>query len=227
MKKPRILWLNSLTFLFTGLGAMILVPWYGFSHGYDALQWLLMLVFLGYTGMSITAGYHRLWAHKAYEAHPIMRVLFALGGAFAVQNSIYNWAADHRRHHRHEDQRRPHGRKAHQHGRGQRGPDRDAQHGAHRFVQRADASKGQADQRGGQAEEDRAQKPGQRKREPEEHGHAQSGGGKGCQDSKHVRGFRGRDGAALAFRRRVVKGLRGTGGVVVEGGDSCNILKLL
>lgn len=103
MKKPRILWLNSLTFLFTGLGAMILVPWYGFSHGYDALQWLLMLVFLGYTGMSITAGYHRLWAHKAYEAHPIMRVLFALGGAFAVQNSIYNWAADHRRHHQHVD----------------------------------------------------------------------------------------------------------------------------
>ncbi len=53
--------------------------------------------------MSITAGYHRLWSHKAYEAHPIVRVILAVGGAMAVQNSILHWSSDHRVHHRHVD----------------------------------------------------------------------------------------------------------------------------
>jgi len=53
--------------------------------------------------MSITAGYHRLWSHKAYKAHPILKVLFALGGACALQNHCIVWASDHRRHHLYVD----------------------------------------------------------------------------------------------------------------------------
>jgi len=103
MKKPRLLWLNIIVFASTTLGAVTLVPWHGFTQGYDLSQWLMMLLALGFCGMSITAGYHRLWSHKTYQAHPVLRFLFALGGAFAVQNSVMNWAADHRRHHQHVD----------------------------------------------------------------------------------------------------------------------------
>ena len=36
--------------------------------------------------MSITAGYHRLWAHKTYDAQSTAAmVFFAIGGAFALQ----------------------------------------------------------------------------------------------------------------------------------------------
>jgi stearoyl-CoA desaturase (delta-9 desaturase) len=56
-----------------------------------------------YAGLSITAGYHRLWAHKAYDAHPLVQVIFALGGAFALQNSALHWSSDHRVHHGHVD----------------------------------------------------------------------------------------------------------------------------
>ncbi|GAB0111134.1 fatty acid desaturase [Pseudoalteromonas distincta] len=52
-----------------------------------------------YAGLSITAGYHRLWAHKTYNAHPAVEFIFALGGAFALQNSALHWSSDHRIHH--------------------------------------------------------------------------------------------------------------------------------
>jgi stearoyl-CoA desaturase (delta-9 desaturase) len=57
-----------------------------------------------YTGMSITAGYHRLWSHKTYKAHPVVKAVLAIGGAMAVQNSILHWCSDHRVHHRHVDE---------------------------------------------------------------------------------------------------------------------------
>ncbi len=50
-------------------------------------------------GLSVTAGYHRLFAHRAYRASPPVRwVLLALGAA-TFQNSAVSWSADHRAHH--------------------------------------------------------------------------------------------------------------------------------
>jgi len=54
-------------------------------------------------GLSITAGYHRLYAHRAYNATPILRVLFLIGGAASFQGSVISWAREHRFHHAHTD----------------------------------------------------------------------------------------------------------------------------
>lgn len=51
------------------------------------------------SGLSITGGYHRLFAHRSYAAAGPLRVLYLLFGAAAVQNSALAWAADHRAHH--------------------------------------------------------------------------------------------------------------------------------
>jgi len=53
--------------------------------------------------MAITAGYHRLWAHRSYEASKPLQILLMLFGAMALQNSILMWASGHRVHHRHVD----------------------------------------------------------------------------------------------------------------------------
>lgn len=92
-------WVNMVLFTLTPLFAVTLVPWYGFTYGYSLYDWSVFVILMGFCGISITAGYHRLWSHKAYKAHPILRVAFALGGACALQNDVFNWAADHRRHH--------------------------------------------------------------------------------------------------------------------------------
>jgi len=85
----------SLTFL----AAITLVPWYGFNYGFTGTQWVAFVACMFFAGLSITAGYHRLWAHKTYNAHPVVEFIFALGGAFALQNSALHWSSDHRIHH--------------------------------------------------------------------------------------------------------------------------------
>jgi stearoyl-CoA desaturase (delta-9 desaturase) len=101
--KPPLEPVNVAIFVGLPLAALLLVPAWGIYHGYDSFQWLWALAFLYLNGLSITGGYHRLWAHKAYQAHPALRWFFAFWGAGALQNSILIWASDHRRHHRHVD----------------------------------------------------------------------------------------------------------------------------
>ncbi|MFM5502246.1 fatty acid desaturase [Aeromonas veronii] len=103
MARPPIIFTNTLLFSLSGIVALIVVPWYGMSHGYDLWQWASFLLLFCLSGLSITAGYHRLWSHKAYKAHLALQWLFAIGGALALQNSALHWSADHRRHHRHVD----------------------------------------------------------------------------------------------------------------------------
>jgi stearoyl-CoA desaturase (delta-9 desaturase) len=103
--KPPLDPTNMIIFAGFPIAAMILVPTWGLIYGYDAFQWGWALAFLYLNGLSITGGYHRLWAHKSYEAHPALKWFFAFWGAGALQNSILIWASDHRRHHRHVDDR--------------------------------------------------------------------------------------------------------------------------
>jgi len=101
--RPQIIWLNTLVFSLTFLVAVIGVPWYGMTHGFSGGMWLAFVLTIGFAGISITAGYHRLWSHRTYEANPVLRFLFAIGGALALQNSILHWSSDHREHHKHVD----------------------------------------------------------------------------------------------------------------------------
>jgi stearoyl-CoA desaturase (delta-9 desaturase) len=104
MNKPRIIWLNVSVFAITFLIAAVGVPYWAINHGFSTGIYIAAIVSFIYCGMSITAGYHRLWSHKTYQAHASLRFIFALGGAFALQNSILHWSSDHRIHHKHVDE---------------------------------------------------------------------------------------------------------------------------
>ena len=101
--KPALIRVNVAIFVGLPLAALLLVPAWGIYRGFDTFQWLWALAFLYLNGMSITGGYHRLWAHKAYEASPALKWFYAFWGAGALQNSILISASDHPRHHRHVD----------------------------------------------------------------------------------------------------------------------------
>lgn len=103
MNKPPIIWLNLSLFVLTFGTAITLVPWRGITHGFDGAEWTAFVVLAFYSGLSITAGYHRLWSHKTYKANAVVRFFYALGGALALQNSALHWSSDHRVHHKHVD----------------------------------------------------------------------------------------------------------------------------
>jgi len=54
-------------------------------------------------GLSITAGYHRLYSHRTFQAHPIFEWAVLLGSTLAFQWSALSWSHDHRLHHNHVD----------------------------------------------------------------------------------------------------------------------------
>ncbi|GAA5942829.1 stearoyl-CoA 9-desaturase [Sporobolomyces koalae] len=64
---------------------------------------LWAVIYYFYTGLGITAGYHRLWAHRAYSAGLPLQYFLALGGSGAVEGSIKWWSRGHRAHHRYTD----------------------------------------------------------------------------------------------------------------------------
>jgi stearoyl-CoA desaturase (Delta-9 desaturase) len=98
-----LIWTNVLMFTLTFAAAAVLVPWYGLTHGFSTADWGVFVFFLMANGMAITAGYHRLWAHRAYEAHWSLKVFYLLFGTMAMQNSVLVWCSGHRTHHLHVD----------------------------------------------------------------------------------------------------------------------------
>ena len=96
-------WPACVMFALSTGGLVTVFPWYVWTHHINGGAWIAGLAFLYACGMSITGGYHRLWAHRAYEAHWSLRVLYMLFGAMALQNSILIWASMHRVHHKNVD----------------------------------------------------------------------------------------------------------------------------
>ena len=86
--------------------AMFSIPYYAFKYGFSFFDWLWFAFFMVSTGLSITAGYHRLWSHRSYKANLCLRIFFMLFGAAALQNSIMKWSFDHREHHRFVDDKK-------------------------------------------------------------------------------------------------------------------------
>jgi len=54
-------------------------------------------------GVGITAGYHRLWSHRSYDAALPVKLVLLFMGTGAFEGSVFNWCLDHRAHHRYTD----------------------------------------------------------------------------------------------------------------------------
>jgi stearoyl-CoA desaturase (delta-9 desaturase) len=99
----RINWTTSSFLIVTFFTALIGAPIYIAQFGIDFFQVALFIFFFIATGMSITLGYHRLFAHKAFKAGRSVKLTTLLFGAAAFEDSALDWASDHREHHKHVD----------------------------------------------------------------------------------------------------------------------------
>lgn len=101
--RHRINWKTSSFLISTFLVAITGVPLYLWHHGINWFQFGLFAFYCIATGLSITLGYHRLFSHRSFKAKWPVKFFTAIFGAAAFENSIIDWAADHRRHHKHVD----------------------------------------------------------------------------------------------------------------------------
>jgi len=69
---------------------------------YNSIPWGLIVassVLMYITGLSVTVGYHRLYSHTSYKAHPAVEAVLIFFGTMATQGSAIRWSYDHRYHH--------------------------------------------------------------------------------------------------------------------------------
>jgi len=100
----RVNWISSSFLIVTFLLALIGAPLYLWHFGLDAFQVALFWGSFFLTGISITMGYHRLFAHRSFKAKAPIRLATLIFGACAFEDSALDWASDHRRHHKHTDE---------------------------------------------------------------------------------------------------------------------------
>ncbi|MBI4412640.1 MAG: fatty acid desaturase [Deltaproteobacteria bacterium] len=97
-------WTNILFFSLTPLLAIAGIYWlYASGRGVPAATWVLTAIGLYATGLGITSGYHRLFAHKTYDAPWPIRLFFLVITSGSFEGSALEWSSDHRTHHRFVD----------------------------------------------------------------------------------------------------------------------------
>jgi stearoyl-CoA desaturase (delta-9 desaturase) len=97
---------------------MVECLWLAYAHtlGIMGFVWFFMLstdmfwkfligflIWHNLTGLGITGGAHRLWAHKAYTASMPLKIYLMLMNCNCFQGSIWHWSRDHRLHHKYSD----------------------------------------------------------------------------------------------------------------------------
>ncbi|XP_047357293.1 acyl-CoA Delta-9 desaturase-like isoform X2 [Vespa velutina] len=99
--KWKIVWRNVIAFLYLHISAL-----YGLYMCFTVAKLITVIYtfLIGFVaGFGVTAGAHRLWAHKSYKAKWPMRVILMICQTIAFQNHIYEWVRDHRVHHKFTD----------------------------------------------------------------------------------------------------------------------------
>lgn len=82
---------------------VIAAPFFVWGWGFHWADLGLLLAMYVLTAMGITVGFHRLFAHHSFETNIVVKFVLAVLGSMAVQGSLFNWVAHHRRHHQHSD----------------------------------------------------------------------------------------------------------------------------
>ena len=93
--KPKMIFYVSLTHIGALVGLVMMC-----LHQKSWKIALEVLVFYQIAALGITAGAHRLWAHRSYQARTPLKFFLMLLNCVSHQGSLYHWTRDHRIHHK-------------------------------------------------------------------------------------------------------------------------------
>jgi len=97
-------WISGIFIITYHILLFILLPVYFVKSGMPSKGLAVTTVFLcGASLFSVTAGYHRLYSHRAYKISKVAEWMMFPFGLLATQGSVLQWAYDHRNHHHYVD----------------------------------------------------------------------------------------------------------------------------
>jgi stearoyl-CoA desaturase (Delta-9 desaturase) len=85
---------------FLGFVVSVILLW---QRAVSIVDLFLLLFFYSITTIGVGVGFHRLYAHRGFQASTPVRVILAILGSMAVEGPILFWVAVHRRHHTYSD----------------------------------------------------------------------------------------------------------------------------
>jgi len=103
MNIRNISWGNALFFIIYQTSLLITLPFYFYFSPPSLALVIITLILVMLTGIGITAGYHRFYAHKSYTANKLAEIFLLFFATIAFMGSVFCWAAEHRSHHRFVD----------------------------------------------------------------------------------------------------------------------------
>jgi stearoyl-CoA desaturase (delta-9 desaturase) len=84
------------------LAIALAVPFaWGWGLGWTDV--IITAAFRVVSGLGITVGFHRYFAHGSFKANRPLKISLAAAGQMTVQGPVIIWVADHRRHHAFSD----------------------------------------------------------------------------------------------------------------------------
>ena len=105
-EEPATIFQRTLVGVFVAVPLLALIAAIPLAWGWGFLGWHDVVIALGFyymTGLGITVGFHRYFTHGSFKAKTGLRVALAVCGTMAIQGPVFNWVADHRRHHKYSD----------------------------------------------------------------------------------------------------------------------------
>ena len=97
--KQKLDW-GSILFMSIYHGLLvILTPFYFLSGSFSWVALIGGVCLYILAGLGITAGYHRFFAHRTYQTHPIIEIFYLLLWCLGFAGSAATWSYDHRIHH--------------------------------------------------------------------------------------------------------------------------------
>lgn len=103
LPKRKTRWAGVVLFIVLITCGIFGTPFYIYRYGLSKAEIFLFLFYFFATGLAITAGYHRLFAHATYKTNAVIRFLLLFFGAATYEESALKWASQHRQHHQFTD----------------------------------------------------------------------------------------------------------------------------
>ncbi|XP_053610084.1 acyl-CoA Delta(11) desaturase [Plodia interpunctella] len=100
-RKYEYVWFNIFWFLYLHVASM-----YGVYLALTSAKWQTNVFAFSVhlmCAIGIGAGSHRLWTHRSYKAKTPLRILLMIWQTMGFQDCIFEWARDHRTHHKYAD----------------------------------------------------------------------------------------------------------------------------
>jgi len=79
--------------------ALAIAVGYFWHHGIGWFDVILAVTLYVVTGLGISLGFHRHFAHHSFRARRGLRIALAVAGSLAAEGSLISWVSNHRRHH--------------------------------------------------------------------------------------------------------------------------------